>query len=531
MTSETLQGFLAAGETIAIEFKRGGNGAESDTFESICAFLNRFGGDLFLGVENDGTVIGVPPVAAPQIAKHIVNVAGDPGLFQPTVYLVPEIIDYEGRTIVHVHVPNSGDVHSFKKVVYDRTGDADVKVKTTGQIAMLYIRKRNYYTEQRIYPAVTPDDLRLDLLPLVRQMAKNRRKDGHPWYALGDNALLESAGLVGEDRETGRRGFNLAAILLLGRDETIRDVCPAYMTDALLRVRDIDRYDDREVIRTNLIESYEQLMEFGRKHLPDPFFLERSVRTSLREIITREMIANVLIHREFTSPKPARFTIERNRMSVDNACRSSRVGPLSPDNLEPETKNPIIAAFFREIGLADQLGSGVRNLYKYARAYGGADPEIIEGDTFRISVHLPVASNLEDNRTIPVVPVANPVVPVANPVASVANPVASSARSSAPSGMEDLIPPGLLLRISRLNRRTADPSALCNAIVDLCSIQPMSAKQLATLLHRKKDTIQRIVTPMIGMRLSFLYPSQPRHPKQAYVASTPSAPSDSAPTP
>ena len=62
--------------------------------------------------------------------------------------------------------------------------------------------------------------------------------------------------------------------MLLGKDDVIADVVPAYVTDALLRKVNIDRYDDREIIKTNLIESYEQLMEFGRKHLPDRFFLE-----------------------------------------------------------------------------------------------------------------------------------------------------------------------------------------------------------------------------------------------------------------
>ena len=52
------------------------------------------------------------------------------------------------------------------------------------------------------------------------------------------------------------------------------DICPAYETDALVRRDNVDRYDDREIIRTNLIESYDQLMEFGRKHMSDKFFIE-----------------------------------------------------------------------------------------------------------------------------------------------------------------------------------------------------------------------------------------------------------------
>lgn len=56
--------------------------------------------------------------------------------------------------------------------------------------------------------------------------------------------------------------------------------------------------------------------------------------------------------------------------------------------LQPNPKNPIIASFFRTIGLADNLGSGTRKLFKYSRYYSGSDPELIENDIFRINVPL-----------------------------------------------------------------------------------------------------------------------------------------------
>ena len=65
----------------------------------------------------------------------------------------------------------------------------------------------------------------------------------------------------------------------------------------------------------------------------------------------------------------------------------SRVS-LPPENLEPNPKNPIISSFFRNIGRADRLGSGVRNLYKYSKYYSGAEPTFMEGDVFRIIVPL-----------------------------------------------------------------------------------------------------------------------------------------------
>ena len=100
------------------------------------------------------------------------------------------------------------------------------------------------------------------------------------------------------------------------------------------------------------------------------------------------MLVNTLIHREMTSSFIAKFVIQKDRMYVENASRALKDGMITPDNLEPNPKNPIIAAFFRNIGYSDQLGSGVRNLFKYTNFYSGKNPELIEGDIFRIIVPL-----------------------------------------------------------------------------------------------------------------------------------------------
>ena len=61
----------------------------------------------------------------------------------------------------------------------------------------------------------------------------------------------------------------------------------------------------------------------------------------------------------------------RIQMFIENANRAVKDGAITPDNFEPNPKNPSIASFFRNIGLADELGSGVRNLYYYGRRYSG----------------------------------------------------------------------------------------------------------------------------------------------------------------
>ena len=263
MDSKTLKQILEVGETIAVEFKRCGNGIENDVYETVCSFLNRFGGDIFLGVLDDGTVCGVSEKAAPDMIKNFISCISNPALFTPTVYLSPKIVRYEGKTVIHVHVLPSAEVHSYKKTIYDRVDDADVKVTSTSQIAQMYIRKQEIFTERKVYPYVKKEDLRLDMLPQLRVMAENQSNgQRHPWKKMTDDELLRSARLYTMDRVTGEQGFNLAAVLLLGKDDVILDIVPAYVTDALLRRVNVDRYDDREIIQTNLIESYELLMDF-----------------------------------------------------------------------------------------------------------------------------------------------------------------------------------------------------------------------------------------------------------------------------
>jgi len=115
VTSEKIKNALAAGETIAVEFKR----------------CDR---DFYLGIEDDGAVSGIPENAAPDMVKNFNKTVSNPDIINPTVYLTPEIVEYEGRQIIHIHIPPSSEVHTCKRVVYDRVDDADEKVTATGLI-------------------------------------------------------------------------------------------------------------------------------------------------------------------------------------------------------------------------------------------------------------------------------------------------------------------------------------------------------------------------------------------------------------
>lgn len=122
----------------------------------------------------------------------------------------------DGKVVVRIWVPMGPALYSFKGSAYDRVVDVDVKVKTDAQRAALIVRKQSFYTEKTVYPWVAKDDLRIDLLDDVRREVAAARDD-HPWLDLGDAELLRAARLYARDPATGIRGFNLAAIMLLGK--------------------------------------------------------------------------------------------------------------------------------------------------------------------------------------------------------------------------------------------------------------------------------------------------------------------------
>ena len=389
MTPEKLKEIIEQGEGIDVEFKTSQFELSNNAFESICAFLNRQGGHLLLGVNNDGTVEGVIEDCVQGIIDNIVTNANNPQKLNPSFYLSPQVIDYEGKNIIYLYVPESSQVHGTVGKIFDRNEDGDFDITNQQeQVTQLYLRKQNTYSENKVFPYVELSDFKQELFARIRALAKSESSE-HAWLEMTDEELLRSAGLHKKDPTTGKEGYTLAAVMLLGKDETIMAALPHHKTDAILRVENLDRYDDRDDIRTNLIDSYDRLMAFIKKHLPDKFYQEGEQRISLRDRIFREVVGNLLIHREFTNPFPAKLIIEKDKVFTENWNRPHGAGAIDPANFSPYPKNPVIAKFFREIGRVDELGSGVRNTFKYCGIYtAGTKPEFIEGDVFKTVIPL-----------------------------------------------------------------------------------------------------------------------------------------------
>lgn len=86
---------------------------------------------------------------------------------------------------------------------------------------------------------------------------------------------------------------------------------------------------------------------------------------------------------------PGRQEKRKDRVVTENWNRPHDGGMIDPANFSPCPKNPIIAKFFKEIGHIVELGSGVRNTFKYCGIYiPGTKPNFIDDDVFKTIIPL-----------------------------------------------------------------------------------------------------------------------------------------------
>ena len=57
--------------------------------------------------------------------------------------------------------------------------------------------------------------------------------------------------------------------------------------------------------------------------------------------------------------------IFKNKIITENANNPIFYDCLDTDNAKPNPKNPLIVKFFQQLGKAEELGSGIRNIKKY----------------------------------------------------------------------------------------------------------------------------------------------------------------------
>jgi len=391
MTLQDLLKIIAQGENSKVEFKECTDTIPGSIYETIVSFSNTEGGVILLGVNDEGQVTGINPIVQAKLQKDIISALNSTDCVNPLIYVQPILIPHPDGLVIVIQIPPSSQVHNHKKRIYYREFESDLDITDNYQrVSDLYLKKRTDFSESQVIPVLTMDDLDPTLFLKFRELLRSNRSD-HPWLFVSDEQILRDTGLLRKDFFKNEYGLTLGAALLFGKDTTIQSILPAYKVEAMVKIQNVDQWDDRinPPLRTNLIDTYIQLMQFIKKHLPERFYLMGNQRVDLRDKIFREVISNVILHREYTSALSTEIIITADAVTITNPNKPHFIGPIDPNSFNPFPKNPNLRKIFNALGWADEIGSGIRETNKYLPIYvQGALPRFVEGNIFRTEIPL-----------------------------------------------------------------------------------------------------------------------------------------------
>ena len=142
---------------------------------------------------------------------------------------------------------------------------------------------------------------------------------------------------------------------------------------------------------------FKALVEFINSHVPSNEVIEQAIRTNVKmfpEISVRELVANALIHQEF-SETGASVMIELydDRMEVSNPGKPF----IPPERFidEYKSRNERLADLMRRLGICEEKGSGVDKVIQAAEVYQLPAPDFRVGEV-RTSIVLFAHKDFED---------------------------------------------------------------------------------------------------------------------------------------
>lgn len=366
-------------ETLSVEFKSDRK-TISDTVisEEVVALANTDGGDLYVGVEDDGSVTG----AQPQHRDPIRMTAMIANKTVPPISVRSEILDEE-LPVLHVEVPRSLSIvaTSSGKMLRRRLKEdgrpASVPMYPYEIATRLSDLGRLDYSAQPM-----PDSSRDDFDPIERQRLRriisSSRNSDRSLLELEDEELEQALGLtttVGDKQVS-----TLAGVLILGKETSIKRLAPsAGSAFQVLQGTDIKVNDEYGGGLLKTIERISEAIEPWNPVTEIPYGLFTDPVPAFDRRALREALVNAFGHRDYSILGNVRVLIDDTGITISNP--GGFVEGVTVKTLltaEPHGRNPCLMDALKRIGLAERTGRGVDRIFEGSLLYGRPLPDYSE---------------------------------------------------------------------------------------------------------------------------------------------------------
>ena len=379
-------------ETLEIEFKSDLKKlSDNDLIDAIVAFANTNGGDLYLGIEDNGVPTGIHDSHKDytQLAAFIANRTVPP----ISVRIEPLYLENIENNILLIHVPKNRSIVASSSGKMQRRR---IKGDGTPENVPLYpheITTRLSELSLLDFSAQpVPGSQYQDLDPLERERLRNiiRSYNGEKYLLdLSDEELDKAMHFVitiGEQLIPTYTGM-----LMLGKKERLKELIPT-AESAFIMLRGTE-VATNESFYLPLLNAIEKMIDFVTARNPEQEVEQGLYRISIPEFnhrAVREAIVNAFAHRDYTQLGRVLVRIDADGLSVSNP--GGFIEGVTYQNIltvEPRGRNPVLADALKRVGLAERSGRGVDRIFEGSLIYGRELPDYSESTSTCVNLFIP----------------------------------------------------------------------------------------------------------------------------------------------
>ncbi len=331
----------------------------------VCGFANAQGGKIYIGVADNGDVVGLDDYKKlmDDIPNKAVNHLG--------LVIDVNLLEKDGMKYIEILVPASPMPLSYHGEHHFRSGSTKQVLKGAALNDFLLKKIGKTWDDIGISSASLADLNAASIKHFVDAAVKS----GRIYEAAdGDNVpeLLENLQLVNADGE-----LKAAAVLLFGKNPK------KFFVTSYFKIGRFGKTDSdlkfQDVVEGNIFDMVESVMTLLKQRYILPVIsydgIQRIERPEYPEAAIREAILNAIVHKDYTD-STIQMSVYDDKIILWNPGKLSE--GLTIENLKEKhpskARNKNIAEIFFKAGYIEIWGRGIEKMMSAMRDYGMPEP-------------------------------------------------------------------------------------------------------------------------------------------------------------
>lgn len=386
-----MSALVPSAESLTVEFKSNLKKLpDRELVEAIVCLANAEGGELWLGVEDDGRPTGLH-------AEHQM-LAGLAGMVaartSPSLTVRATSVEAAGVLVARIEVPKAqGEVASNNGVYLRRRLKSDGSPECVPMLPHERISRASSFGLSDVSAQPVAGATLADLDPLERErlrQAVQQYGGDRVLLELDDEALDGALGLTARLPD-GTRVPTLTGLLLVGREGALRERVPTHEFAFQVMAQQAVRFN--EFRRFPLLKALDWLETNFRPYNPEEEIQVGLFRVPVPMVdlaAFREAVANALIHRDYHRLGAVHVRLEDEALVVSNP--GGLMDGVTLANLlvtEPRPRNRTLADAMKRVGVVERSGRGVDTIFRGMLKFGRPSPDYSRTDSHSVVVRLP----------------------------------------------------------------------------------------------------------------------------------------------